>query len=197
MRTWQPLQLAHPILSLMTGACVILALVALTLAATSAPATAQSTPAKFAVSPDEVVISGTVVGVGDGLIGIQEAGSSAPVAFPVASEAAFSRGGAPVALTDLRRNDPIHLTVDRATGTVLQVVAEPGPRFMFQPSDSTAAVAALGFLVAAAVLVARLRPPAATTGGATTRRVDPARRPRLPALALHPYSRTRQPEYQA
>ncbi|MDQ3694354.1 MAG: hypothetical protein M3464_12095 [Chloroflexota bacterium] len=197
MRTWQPIRLSHPILSLLTGACVTLAVVALILAATAAGAIAESTPAKVAVNPAEMIVTGTVVGVGEGLIGIQEAVATVPVAFPVAAGTMMSRDGAAAGLADLRQHDAVSLTVDPATGTVSRVVAESAPGPMFQPSNSTAAVAALGLIIAAIILAARLRPGVTAAGRPAPRRAGPIHGPRLPRLSLPSYGRSRQPGCQA
>ena len=163
MRTWRSSRDTSPLLTLLTGLCVTLTLAALALAATASLATAETAPdaARFAGSADDVVISGTVIGVGDGLIGIQEAAGVAPVAFPLAAEATLTRDGTPAVLADFRQNDPVHLTVDRASGTVRQIAAESAPRPPFQPSDGLAAFAFLGFVGGALVLASRRRRPLA------------------------------------
>lgn len=194
MRTWQSFRISDPCVSVLTGLCVALALVAFALAATSSGATAETAPARFAVGPNETLITGTVVGVGEALVGIQEAGGAAPVAFAVTSGAPLSRDGVAAALGDLRQHDQVHLTVDRAAGTVVQIVAEPAPRPIFQPSASTAAVAALGLFAAAVVLAGRLRAAAPATARELSPEPSPPVRPsRLPKLALAPFTGARRP----
>jgi hypothetical protein len=185
-------------LALLTGLCVTLALVAITLAATSSLATAESAPlpAKFAVSSNETVIAGTVVGVGDGLIGVQEANGAQPVAFPVVTGTALSREGVPASLADLRQHDVVHMTIDRTSGEVVQIVATPATSATPQPSDRLAAFALLGLIAGAVALVARRRTPLGVIEVATERHSQPARL-RLGDLSLSPYLRRRQPEYQA
>jgi hypothetical protein len=186
-------------LTILTGACVALALVAITLAATASLATAEAAPApaRFAVAEDETVVSGTVVGVGDAVIGVQEADGTAPVAFPVAPGATLSRDGAPAVLAELRPNDPVHLTVDRATGTVRQIVAESAAAPLFQPSDRLAAIAFLGLVAGALALFARRRAPLAVAETVSARPARPARRLGLGDLSVSPFVRRRQPEYQS
>lgn len=197
MRTWRSSRDSSPLLTLLTGLCVTLALAAIALAATASLATAETAPdaARFVGSADDVVISGTVVGVGvgDSLIGIQEAAGVDPVAFPLGAEASLTRDGAPAVLTDLREDDPVHLTVDRASGTVRQVVAESAPQPPFQPSDGLAAFAFLGFVAGALVLASRRRRPLAVVEieAAPSR---PASRPGLGEVSFRTYRR--QPEFQ-
>lgn len=199
MRTRHSSRYASPFLALLTGLCVILALAAITLAATPAPATAESAslPAKFAVGADETVISGTIIGVGDGLIGVQEADGAQPVAFPVVAGATLSRDGAPAVLTDLRQHDSVHLTIDRASGVVTQIVAAPAGGTLMQPSSRLAAFALFGLIAGAVALVARRKTPLGVVEIVTKRRPQSARRLRLGDLPLNPYLRRRQPEYQA
>lgn len=187
MRTRHSSRSASPWLALLTGLSVILALVAITLAATTSPATAEaaSLPAKFAVGADETVISGSVVGIGDGLIGVQEANGTQPVAFPVIAGTTMSRDGAAAVLTDLRQHDSVHLTVDRASGVVTQVVAAPVAAAP-QISDPLAAFALLGLIAGAVVLVARRKTPLGVVEIVTQRRPQPARRLGLGDLSLNP-----------
>jgi hypothetical protein len=184
---------------MLTGVCVALALVAFTLAATASLATAEAAPApaRFAVDTDEIVVSGTVVGVGEGMIGVQEANGAEPVAFPITPGATLSRDGAPAVLADLRQNDPVHLTVDRASGSVRQIIAESATTPLFQPSDRVAAVAFLGFVAGALALIARRRAPLAIVETVPATPARPARRLGLSDLSLSPLVRRRQPEYQS
>jgi hypothetical protein len=186
-------------LTLLTAACVTLALVAIALAATASLATAESgpAPARFAVGADETVITGTVVGVGEAVIGVQETDGSGPVAFPIVPGATMSRDGVPVSLTGLRQGDPVHLTVDRVSGGVRQVVAGSAAAPLFQPSDQLAAFAFLGLVAGAFALVARRRMPLAVVETVPAPKARPARRLGLADLPLNPYPRRRQPEYQA
>ena len=199
MRTRHTSRYASPLLALLTGLCVTLALVAITLAATSSPATAESAPlpAMFAVGTDETVIAGTVVGVGDGVIGVQEANGAQPVAFPVVSEAMLSRDGVPATLADLRQHDVVHMTIDRTSGAAVQIVAAPASSATPRPSDRLAAFALLGLIAGAVTLVARRRASLGVVEIAAERYPRPARRLRLGDLPLNPYLRRRQPEYQA
>lgn len=196
MRTWHFSRHASPLMTLVTGLCVLLAIAAFTLAATSAPATAETgpEPAKFALSNDEMIISGTVVGIGDGLIGVQEADGAAPVAFPVVAGATMSRAGEPVALNQLRQHDPVHLTIDRASGAVLQVVADPAPGLMFQPSNEVAAFALLGLIAGACALTLLHW---TRTGATQAGNPGLARRARRLGLSLKPELPRQQPKYQA
>lgn len=195
MRTWHFSRHASPLTTLVTGLCVVLALAAFTLAATSAPATAETSPApaKFAVGSGEMIVSGTVVGTGTDLIGVQEANGAAPVAFPVVAGASMSRAGEPVALSDLRQHDPVHLTIDRASGAVLQIVADPAPGLMFQPSNEVAAFALLG-LIAGAAALALLH--WTRTGAVPATDQALARRARRLGISLKP-AMPSQPNYQA
>ena len=195
MRPWRSSRDTSPLLTLLTGLCVTLALAAIALAATASLVTAEPAPdaARFVGSADDVVISGTVVGVGDGLIGIQEAAGVEPVAFPLAAETTLTRDGAPAVLADLRQDDPVHLTVDRASGTVRQVVAESAPRPPFQPSDGLAAFAFLGFVAGALVLASRRRRPLAVVE-IEAAPSHPASRLGLGEVTFRTYRR--QPEFQ-
>jgi H+/Cl- antiporter ClcA len=196
MRNWHFSRHASPLMTLVTGLCVLLALAAFTLAATSAPATAETgpEPAKFALSNDEMIVSGTVVGIGDGLIGVQEANGAAPVAFPVVSRATMSRAGEPVALNELRQHEPVHLTIDRNTGVVLQIVADPSPGLMFQPSNEMAAFALLG-LIAGAFALTLLH--WTRTGTVSAGDEGLGRRARRLGLALKPALAKQEANYQA
>jgi hypothetical protein len=196
MRNWHFSRHASPLTTLVTGLCVMLALAAFTLAATSAPATAETSPepARFALGNDEMIVSGTVVGIGDGLIGVQEANAAAPVAFPVVAGATMSRAGEPVALNQFRQHDPVHLTIDSSSGAVLQIVAEPAPGLMFQPSNELAAFALLG-LIAGAFALTLLHWTRTGTVSAGNRVL--ARRARRLGLSLKPGLPRHQPKYQA
>lgn len=196
MRTWHFSRHASPLTTLVTGLCVLLALAAFTLAATSAPATAETNPepAQFALSNDEMVVSGTVIGVDEGLIGVQEANGAAPVAFPVVAGATMSRGGEPVTLFDLRQHDPVHLTIDRTSGRVLQIVADPVPGLMFQPSNEMAAFALLGLIAGAFALILLHW---TRTGAGTADSQGLVREARRLGLTLRPALPRHQPKYQA
>lgn len=199
MRTRHASRSASPFLALLTGLSVVLALVAITLAATTSPATAESAtfPAKFAVGADETVVSGTVIGIGDGLIGVQEADGAQPVAFPIVAGASLSRDGAPAALTDLRQHDTVHLTINRASGAVVQIVAAPAADAPLPISNRLAAFALLGLIAGAAALAVRRRTPLGVVEIVTKHRPQAFRRLGLGDLPLNATLRRRQPEYQA
>ena len=196
MGTWRSTLPSLPILSLATAACVLFAVAAFILAASPRPVNAESgaasdTYAAFAVNPTDVVIAGTVVGVGDGLLGVQEVDGAAPVAFPLAQGAALSRDGRPVSLLQLRPGDRVQLTVNYAAGEAVVVAATAATGSWFQPTSGHAALAALGLIAATGLLILRER--------SAAKAVAPARMPRtgLSDLSQSLLGRRRNPEYTA
>ena len=93
-----------------------------------------------------VSIEGTVVGASDGLIGVVEVGSDAPVAFTVTEDATLVRGSERVPLDALQAGDTVRLTVDGRSGTVLQLHASPVVGPAFQVPGAAALLAALGLI---------------------------------------------------
>ena len=88
----------------------------------------------------------------------------------------------------------MHLTIDRTTGAVLQIVAEPVPGLMFQPSNEMAAFALLG-LIAGAFALTLIH--WTRTGSAPASDQGLARRARRLGVALKPDLPRHQPNYQA
>lgn len=121
-----------------------------------APTTAVATTA--GVTPAALVeVAGSVVAVADDHLVLRETGGSAPVAFPTGTGTVLVRDGTTVGLSSLRSDDAIRMTVDAATGRVLHLTAVPGPEGPLERLAVLGPAAALGLVVAAVVLVARLR----------------------------------------
>jgi hypothetical protein len=127
-------------------------------------------------------ISGQVVALATGQIAVQEDGGDGPVAFQVAPNATFTRGGYNAVFEELRPGDRIEMTVDGATGTLLRATVEPAGG-IGAPSGEAALLAAIGLIGAGCLLAIRLRSGAVSVPegrGGTGSWFD-----RLPSLDAH------------
>jgi hypothetical protein len=104
-----------------------------------------------------VEISGRVVAVGAGVVGIRETGSRDPVAFMVDSGTRVVRDGDAVTVSDLRSGDAVRMTVDGRTGYVDALRAAPRATGPLPSRHDVAWIAALTIVTAASVLFARAR----------------------------------------
>ena len=109
-----------------------------------------------------VAVAGTLLGVADGHLAVQEPDAAGPVAFPLAARTEVLRGGEAVALDALRQGDELRMSVDGATGRVLRVDAVPAARPPFAPSNELALLAAIGLVSGGVLLAARTRRPEPT-----------------------------------
>jgi hypothetical protein len=174
----QPSWSARILASARTLAAIVLTALlasALTVRWSDAAATGATfvTPRQAAVTEVPVTIEGTIVGAGDGLVALTERGAASPVAFTVGAAAQLVRGGENVPLDALRAGDPVRLTVDGLTGSVMRLHAEPAPSPIFPPRvpGTAAFLAALGLIGGATALAVRNleRLPALSTRAAMTR----------------------------
>ncbi len=140
----------------------IAAVAALALVAPAAGARAAENstmaPAVTAAAPTQLdgTISGQVVALATGQIAVQEDGGDGPVAFHVAPDATFTRGGYNAVFEELRPGDRIEMTIDGATGTLLRASVEPAGG-IGAPSGEAALLAAIGLIGAGCLLAIRLR----------------------------------------
>ncbi len=105
-----------------------------------------------------ISIDGTVLGMRDGRLAIQERNGSAPVAFPVALGLSVTRAGVETPVDALQPGDRIAMTIDGRTGTVLRADAHPAASSApFAPSGESALLAALGLIGAGVLLATRRR----------------------------------------
>jgi hypothetical protein len=111
------------------------------------------TPA--AVAALLVPVDGTVVAAGDGLLGVQEARTSAAVSFMLGSETLLTRDGAAAAVDDLRTGDRVRMTVDGRTGRILQLRATGAPGGWAERLDTLGPIAALALILTVGLLAAR------------------------------------------
>jgi len=115
-------------------------------------------PAAVAPDPYAVEVSGRVVAVGGGLLGVLEHGGAHPVAFMTDAGTHAERNGQTVAVAALRPGDAVRLTADARNGRVAAVsgrsAAATGVGPLRQP---LAVLAPLALVAAAAVLFARAR----------------------------------------
>ncbi len=129
------------------------------------PVASESAAAIPLVAAPAVEVAGSLVAVQDGLLGVQELGTEAPVGFPLDQRLQVVRDGRLAAPTDLQPGDRVRLTVNSANGRVLAIAAEPSaaaanaaaPRRLPAPSGAVAALAAVGLVAAGLLLAARLR----------------------------------------
>jgi len=105
-----------------------------------------------------VDIDGTVLGIGQSGIVVQETNSTVPVAFPAALGLVVTRSGSAVPVNALRAGDSISMTIDGRTGSVLHADATAAPAPLpFAPSGEAALLASLGLIGGGAALAARHR----------------------------------------
>ena len=119
---------------------------------------------------------GTVLGLNEGGIVVQEPNGAGPVAFPVALGLVVTRGGAAVPVGELRAGDSIAMTIDGRSGSVLRADATAAAApFPFAPSGEAALLASLGLIGGGVALVTRRRQ--------TPARIAPSRVSWVPAAA--------------
>jgi hypothetical protein len=147
---------AAPLLTL----AVLLSIVTFTFAVND-PVAAAEPAAVTQLTMTEVVpvrVSGTVLGLAEGGIVVQEPAGAGPVAFPVALGLVVTRNGAAAPVDALQAGDKIGMTIDGRTGSVLradaQAVSAPMP---FAPSGEAALLASLGLIGGGAALATRHR----------------------------------------
>ena len=104
-----------------------------------------------------VTVAGTVVAVSDELLGVQETEGTQPVSFVIDADTLVTRDGNADGASSLRPGDSVAMTVDGSTGRILQLRADPAPAGWRERVAAAGPVAALALIVAAALLVARVR----------------------------------------
>ena len=104
-----------------------------------------------------VTVAGTVVAVSDELLGVRETEGTQPVSFSIDADTHVTRDGNADAPSSLRPGDSVSMTVDGGTGRILQLRADPAPAGWRERFAAVGPVAALALVVAAALLVARVR----------------------------------------
>lgn len=113
--------------------------------------------AAAAVAAPLVPVGGTIVAVGDGLLGVQEASTSTAVSFMLGAETLLTRDGEAAAVDDLRAGDRVRMTVDGRTGQILQLRADAAGGAWTKRLDTLGPIAALAWIVTVGILVARYR----------------------------------------
>ena len=104
-----------------------------------------------------VTVAGTVVAVSDQLLGVQETGGTQPVSFVIDVDTLVTRDGNADGASSVRPGDNVTMTVDGSTGRILELRADPAPTGWRERVAAAGPVAALALVVAAALLVARIR----------------------------------------
>lgn len=118
--------------------------------ATGSPIAPTALAAQAPVVP--VSIDGTVVGVSDGRIAVQERSATAPVAFLLSPDSHIVRGGESVPADALVAGDSVRMTIDGRSGAVLRLDAAPVAGFVLAVPDVAAFLASLGLIAGATAL---------------------------------------------
>ncbi len=155
-------------------------------------ATAGPAPAVPATPALLVSVSGSVVGVGDGLLGVQQTGAAGPVSFMIGADTLVTRDGRTAPISSLRPGDALAMTVDGQTGRVLQLRAEAASASWVERVGAVGPLAAVALVIAAALLLARHRGTAwAVLPAPSTRRLLASLHPRTAPRGIG-FARTRQ-----
>ena len=112
-----------------------------------------------------VEVSGRVVAVGVGVVGVREAGGEQPVAFMVNGQTRVKRAGDAAPVSALRAGDAVRMTVDGRTGVVQALRAAPRANGPLPSHHDLSWIAALTIVGAASIVFARARRGAWLTAG--------------------------------
>jgi hypothetical protein len=108
-------------------------------------------------APVLVTVTGSVVTVGDGWIGVHEPDGDAPVAFLVGPGSQLVRSDRPVTAAALRPGDRLRMTVDGRTGQILLLEADPASAGLRRLASVLGWLVPVGLIVGAAIVWARTR----------------------------------------
>lgn len=133
---------------------LVLAVTLITASLSPSGATAVNPSSATPRSP-MVEISGRVVAVSAGVLGVRETGGRQPVAFMVDGGTRVVRDGEAAIVNDLRAGDAIRMTVDGRTGRVDALRAAPRATGRLPSRHDVSWIAALTIVGAASVLFSR------------------------------------------
>lgn len=180
--------LCHSRLMLGAAAGALVLAVTLLIASLSPGRATAANPSSATPRSPMVEISGRVVAIGAGVLGVRETGGQQPVAFMVDGRTRVVRDGEAAVVDDLRAGDAIRMTVDGRTGRVEALRAAPRATGPLPSRHDVAWIAALTIVGAASVLFARASRGARRTGSQIDA-MRPVRRLRWSGESWMPVSR--------